>query len=350
MQVGVIQSNNTMSPFEAHEKVDNYLSEMIPTSNSTNTAQIILDGHPVLKETFTTEKNRSHTWLVYTIPIGNKAFFIAYGPIKPLIYSKYSLILKNIINSFVNLSLVKSLDMSSAGIIIGNFPSSIAVNPNTNKIYITNMGSDTVSVINGYTDRAVANITVPSVPVSISVDPNSNRVFVTSTTNVLSLIDGSTNTILRNTTLPGLYPYVGVVIDLNGFLYVENHNATTQTNTVTKLDQAGQGNEAIALQGKQQYFSTPTDIIVDEFGDVYVYHTINNEGVVSKIPAGSSEVSNNMLVVSKSLPGASMVYNPTNGLIYVSQYNETSGKIYLIDSTSDIALKSTPIEVGSGAA
>jgi YVTN family beta-propeller protein len=346
MQVGVIQSNTTMSPFEAHGNVENYLSKIVPTFNSTNTAQIILDGHPVIKETFTTEKNRSlNTWLVYTIPSGNKAFFIVY-PIKPLIYSKYSLILKNIINSFVNLSLVKSVDMSSAGIIIGNIPSSIAVNPNTNKIYISIQGSDTVSVINGYTDRAVANITVPPLPVSISVDPNSNRVFVTSTTNVLSIIDGSTNTILRNITLPGLYPYV--VIDLNGFLYVENHNATTQTNNVTKLDQAGQGIGGIALQGRYQYFSTPTDMIVDEFGDVYVYNIINKEGVVSKIPVGLSNVSKNIAVVANILP-VHMVYNPTNGLIYVSQQTATGGKIYLIDSTSDTALNSTPIEVGSGA-
>jgi YVTN family beta-propeller protein len=42
---------------------------------------------------------------------------------------------------------------------VGDYPSGIAVDPFTNKVYVANSGSDSISVIDGSTDKVVANIT-----------------------------------------------------------------------------------------------------------------------------------------------------------------------------------------------
>ena len=43
---------------------------------------------------------------------------------------------------------------------VGNNPSGVSVNPNTNIIYVTNYDDNTVSVINGKTNQVVPNINV----------------------------------------------------------------------------------------------------------------------------------------------------------------------------------------------
>jgi YVTN family beta-propeller protein len=62
---------------------------------------------------------------------------------------------------------------------VGRNPSAIAVNPNTNKIYVTNQGSNTVSVINGTNDKVLlTNIKVGQSPVAIAVNPNTDKIYV----------------------------------------------------------------------------------------------------------------------------------------------------------------------------
>ena len=51
-----------------------------------------------------------------------------------------------------------------------------------------NHGSDTVSVIDGNTNKHVKNVTVGSIPVGISVNPATNRIYVT---NLLSMYNFS---------------------------------------------------------------------------------------------------------------------------------------------------------------
>ena len=71
---------------------------------------------------------------------------------------------------------------------------SIAINPDTNRIYVTNSGSGNVSVIDGNTDDVVATVPVGDLPYTITVNRASNKIYVSRTfSDVTVIIDGRTN-------------------------------------------------------------------------------------------------------------------------------------------------------------
>ena len=49
-------------------------------------------------------------------------------------------------------------NITRAGIDVNSFPIGVAVNPNTNMIYITNAASNTVSVVNGQNDMILIEV------------------------------------------------------------------------------------------------------------------------------------------------------------------------------------------------
>jgi YVTN family beta-propeller protein len=73
---------------------------------------------------------------------------------------------------------------------VGKYPYGIAVNPNTNTIYVANTNSNTVSVIDGKTNKVTSNLTVGMFPSGIAVNPNSGIVYVADQgSNSVSVID-----------------------------------------------------------------------------------------------------------------------------------------------------------------
>ena len=56
---------------------------------------------------------------------------------------------------------------------------SVAVTPNGAYAYVTNYGSDTVSVISTATNTVTATITVGSYPLGVAVTPNGAYAYVT---------------------------------------------------------------------------------------------------------------------------------------------------------------------------
>jgi YVTN family beta-propeller protein len=83
-------------------------------------------------------------------------------------------------------------------ITVGDYPESIAVNPNNDLVYVTNEESDTVSVIDGITNEVLpTNITVGDSPSGIAVNPNNNLVYVANfESDTVSVIDSKTDDIV----------------------------------------------------------------------------------------------------------------------------------------------------------
>ena len=54
----------------------------------------------------------------------------------------------------------------------------MAVNPNTNRIYVTNWDSNNVSVIDGASNTVVATVAVGNHPDGVAVNPNTNLIYV----------------------------------------------------------------------------------------------------------------------------------------------------------------------------
>jgi len=61
----------------------------------------------------------------------------------------------------------------------GYEPYGVAVNPTTNRVYVTNEGTDNVSVIDGATNAVTATVPVGIHPWGIAFNPTTNRVYVT---------------------------------------------------------------------------------------------------------------------------------------------------------------------------
>lgn len=102
----------------------------------------------------------------------------------------------------------------STNTVIGNvttgaYPEGIGTNPLTDRLYIANTNSSSVSVINtaGDANSVVTTIPLGNSPVSnlyLAVLPALNRVFVTvSVSNQVKIIDGVTNTVVQTVQLSG---------------------------------------------------------------------------------------------------------------------------------------------------
>ena len=83
----------------------------------------------------------------------------------------------------------------------------MAVNPNTNRIYVANYYSNNVSVIDGAGNTIVATVPVGNSPWGVAVDPNTNLIYVANySSNSVSVIDGASNTVV-GTIAVGTYPH-----------------------------------------------------------------------------------------------------------------------------------------------
>jgi YVTN family beta-propeller protein len=120
-------------------------------------------------------------------------------------------------------------------IAVGAQPWGVAVSPNGSRVYVSNAGSNTVSVINTATNAVIATIAVGGYPVGVAVSPDSTRVYVASYgSNTVSVINASTNTVIGSP-IAASAP-VGVALNSTGTrLYVTNFNGGTLSviNTAT---------------------------------------------------------------------------------------------------------------------
>ena len=127
----------------------------------------------------------------------------------------------------------------------------IGINPNTNKIYVSN-NDYSISIINGTTDQLIVNI--PSDTYGfVSVNPITNKIYVSDAGggNYVTVLDGSTNTIL-NTIQVGQTPY-GIGINPNtNKIYVGNSGSST----VSVIDGSFSSNASTAPSAPQNLQAT----------------------------------------------------------------------------------------------
>ena len=70
---------------------------------------------------------------------------------------------------------------------VGLYPDGVAVTPDGTKVYVTNYGSNTVSVIDTATNTVTATVTVGTNPRGVAVSPDGKKVYVANQTVTLSL-------------------------------------------------------------------------------------------------------------------------------------------------------------------
>jgi YVTN family beta-propeller protein len=115
----------------------------------------------------------------------------------------------------------------------------VAVTPDGSKVYVTNGGDGTVSVIDTATDTVIdPPIPVGGGPFGVEVTPDGSKVYVTNGSDgTVSVIDTATDTVIA--TIPvGLGPF-GVAVTPDGSkVYVANSGRRRETNTVSVIDTA----------------------------------------------------------------------------------------------------------------
>ncbi len=107
---------------------------------------------------------------------------------------------------------------------VGNNPRGIAFNPINGNLYVTNSIFDTVSVIDGTTNTVVGSpIPVGNNPIGIAFNPDNGFLYVANADDdTVSVIDGTTNTVVGSPIPVGDTP-IGIAFNPdNGFLYVTN--------------------------------------------------------------------------------------------------------------------------------
>nr|WP_308161960.1 hypothetical protein [Bacillus sp. ISL-75] len=64
-------------------------------------------------------------------------------------------------------------------------------------MYVSNAGSNDVSVINGVTNTVITTIAVGTIPLGVGVNTSTNLIYVANTvSNDVSVISGATNTVI----------------------------------------------------------------------------------------------------------------------------------------------------------
>lgn len=121
---------------------------------------------------------------------------------------------------------------------VGNIHQAIAVNYANNVVYVTNSENNTISVINGTTNKVIDTIKVGNYPVGIDVNPNTDMIYVVNQgSDTVSVINGTTNKVI-DSILVGNTPRDVSINIKNNTIYVANEG----DNTVSIINEDLRGN------------------------------------------------------------------------------------------------------------
>jgi uncharacterized delta-60 repeat protein len=194
--------------------------------------------------------------------------------------------------------------------------------------YITNEGSDSVSVIDTATNKVVATVPVGEDPVGVAVTPNGASVYVTNYVSfTVSIIDAATNEVAH--TVPvGEWPW-GIAVRPDGaFVYVANYGS----NTVSVIDTATYMTIANVLVGQGPYgvALTPNGAFA------YVTNLLSNS--VSVIDTATNTVTGTVPV---GMYPAGLAATPDGTFVYVA--NSAGKTVSVIDTATNTITYFIPV-------
>ena len=251
-------------------------------------------------------------------------------------------------------------------LLVGADPVALAVNPATNKIYVANQNSNSVTIINGAT-LSTSTVTVGAAPNAIVVNSVTNKIYVANANgNSVTVLDGATN---RTSTVPvGGYPIAIAANSTTNKVYVVNYYA----NTVTVIDGANNhtstvnvGSHPVALAVNP--LSNMVYVANSGSNDVTVINGANNSAARVSVHSYPRAVaidpfSNKILVANYSSGDVSIIDGPTNSVSNVtvgtnptaaavdpvhSRFYVTSSGSGTVTEIDEPTLANTAINVGS---
>ncbi len=188
-------------------------------------------------------------------------------------------------------------------------PEGVAVNPTTNRIYITTASQQGVWVISGVTNKIIARIPLRFTSFGIGVNVAANRVYVTLTDSV-AVVDGDTDKVI--TTIP----------------FPDDFLSGLAVNSVTNRIYVGHGQKFVsAIDGETNQVMARVSVGLHPFGVAVdtitnlVYTAVHGRDRVSVID-GTSNEEISQIQVGNSPIGVGV--NPKTSRTYVANFgNDT---------------------------
>ena len=210
----------------------------------------------------------------------------------------------------------------------GSYPTGITINPFTNKIYVANQFSNTISVFDAKTDKLKQTIETGIFPYSIDTNLFNNRIYVTNRgSDNVSVIDGSTDTIIDKINV-GKSPVQVAVDPSNNWIYVAN----LESNSISVID--GITNKVIkSING----INTPYGIGVNPVSKKVYVTSLSNSSVTVIDNTNYKTIKN--IKVERAPVGVDVDID--KNIIFVSNYRSNS--LSIINGTNDSIIKTLPV-------
>jgi YVTN family beta-propeller protein/autotransporter-associated beta strand protein len=216
---------------------------------------------------------------------------------------------------------------------VGVQPFGAATTPDGRFVYVANVVSNTVSVISADTNLVSMTIPVGTRPFGIAASSDAKFAYVSnSSANTVSVIDTTNNTVVGSPISVGAQPFGIAVTPNGGALYVANN----LSNSVSVIDTTRKTVIATIPVG-----TAPQGVAVTPDGN-FVYVTNLTSSDVSKISTATNTVVQTIPVPVGGL-GAPAV-TPDGQFVYVSNQNNSSVSVI---STSTDAVVGATIPVGT---
>lgn len=231
----------------------------------------------------------------------------------------------------------------------GSDPFGVAVNSMTNKVYVANYASNTLTIFNGATGGLLATINFAPLgygqPSFVAVDEALNRAYVTlHSGGRVAVIDGASNGLI--TTMEAQSGAFGVAVHPGlQRAYVSNRDTNTvnvfDTNTNTRL--------------WPQTFTpvgTPYALAVDAVRSrLYVLYALaggapDRVAVYSLAPSGASRIGTVLVQDGGVQGGTGIAVNPTTGRVFVA--NSARNNVTVIDGPGMSVLATVPVGADPG--
>jgi len=212
-------------------------------------------------------------------------------------------------------------------LMVGFAPSAIAVNSLTNKVYVANTYSNTVTVIDAADSNTTTTVDVGSYPFDVVLNQTTNKIYVAnqgdgSHSSTVTVIDAANNN-STSTVGVGVYPSAIAVNPDTNKVYVVN----TNSNNITVID-AANSNTTTSVAVGMFPFAVALNKTTNK---VYVANQGNGSG--SSIVTVIDGVSNSSSPVSIGTTPYAIAVNPITNKVYVA--NRGSDNVTVIDGVTN---------------